>query len=130
MVDTACATIAPGKAKAPTTSTDINILHCTFGHTYEVLLKKEQQGVNPRGKLHKCRGCPAAKGYGSPPPSRRTPEQIPSASPALPQQLPPIAKDGESTAGEGASGEGASNQGGGRMQGLDSELNLGNAAEV
>ena len=40
MVDTACATIAPGKAKAPTTPTDINILHCTFGHTHEVLLKK------------------------------------------------------------------------------------------
>ena len=62
MVDTACATIAPGKAKAPTTPTDINILHCTFGHTHEVLLKKEQQGVNPSGKLHKCRGCPTAKG--------------------------------------------------------------------
>ena len=62
MVGTACATIAPGKAKAPTTPTDINILHCTFGHTHEVLLKKEQQGVNPSGKLHKCRGCPTAKG--------------------------------------------------------------------
>ena len=62
MVDTACATIAPGKAKAPTTPTDINILHCTFGHTHEVLLKKEQQGVNPSEKLHKCRGCPTAKG--------------------------------------------------------------------
>ena len=62
MVDTACATIAPGKAKAPTTPTYINILHCTFGHTHEVLLKKEQQGVNPSGKLHKCRGCPTAKG--------------------------------------------------------------------
>ena len=62
MVDTACATIAPGKAKAPITPTDINILHCTFGHTHEVLLKKKQQGVNPSGKLHKCRGCPTAKG--------------------------------------------------------------------
>ena len=62
MVDTACATIAPGKAKAPTTPTDINILHCTFGHTHEVLLKKEQQAVNPSEKLHKCRGCPTAKG--------------------------------------------------------------------
>ena len=61
MVDTACATIAPGKANAPTTPTDINILHCTFGHTHEVLLKKEQQGVNHSGKLHKCRGCPTAK---------------------------------------------------------------------
>ncbi|CAM9396040.1 unnamed protein product, partial [Ascophyllum nodosum] len=62
MVDTAFATIAPGKAKAPTTPSDINVLHCTFGHTHEVLLKKEQQGVNPSGKLHKCRGCPTAKG--------------------------------------------------------------------
>ena len=62
MVDSACTTIAPGKAKTPTTPTDINILHCTFGDTHEVLLKKEQQGVNPSGKLHKCRGCPTAKG--------------------------------------------------------------------
>ena len=62
MVDSACTTIAPGKAKTPTTPTDINILHCTFGDTHEVLLKKEKQGVNPSGKLHKCRGCPTAKG--------------------------------------------------------------------
>ena len=62
MVDSACTTIAPGKAKTPTTPTDINILHCTFGDTHEVPLKKEQQGVNPSGKLHKCRGCPTAKG--------------------------------------------------------------------
>ena len=34
MVDTACATIAPEKAKAPTTPTEINILHCTFGRTH------------------------------------------------------------------------------------------------
>ena len=66
----------------------------------------------------------------SPSRGRRTPEQTPSASPALPQQLPPIVKEGESTAGEGASGEGASNQGGRRVQGLDSEFNPGNAAEV
>ena len=68
MVDTACATIAPGKAKAPTTPTDINILHCTFGHTHEVLLKKkeEQQGVNLSGKLHKRRGYPTAKGLWKP----------------------------------------------------------------
>ena len=62
MVDSACTTITPGKAKTPTTPTDINILHCTFGDTHEVLLKKEQQGVNPSGKLHKCRGCPTVKG--------------------------------------------------------------------
>ena len=66
MVDSACTTIAPGKAKTPTTPTDINILHCTFGHTHEVLLKKEQQGVNPSGELHECRGCSMAKGLRKP----------------------------------------------------------------
>ena len=57
MVDTACATIAPGKAKAPTTPTDINIFHSTFGHTHEVLLKKAatQQGIAYSGELHECR---------------------------------------------------------------------------
>ena len=40
MVDTACAVFAPGQAKAPTTPTDINIFHCTYGHTHEALLKQ------------------------------------------------------------------------------------------
>ena len=62
MVDSACTTIAPGKTKTPTTPTDINILHCTSGHTHEVLLKKEQQGVNPSGELHECRGCSMERG--------------------------------------------------------------------
>ena len=62
MVDSACTTIAPGKTKTPTPPTDINILHCTSGHTHEVLLKKEQQGVNPSGELHECRGCSMARG--------------------------------------------------------------------
>ena len=62
MVDSACTTIAPGKTKTPTTPTDINILHCTFGDTHEVLLKKEQQGVNPSEELHECRGCSMSKG--------------------------------------------------------------------
>ena len=62
MVDSACTTIAPGKTKTPTTPTDINILHCTSGHTHEILLKKEQQGVNPSGELHECRGCSMARG--------------------------------------------------------------------
>ena len=66
MVDTACATIALGKTKASTTPTDINILHCTFGHTHEVLLEKEQQGANPSGELHECRGCSMAKGLRKP----------------------------------------------------------------
>ena len=77
-IDTACATIAPGKAKAPTTPTDINILHCTFGHTHEVLLKKTatQQGIAYSGELHECRGCSRQRGCGSPSRGRRTPEQI------------------------------------------------------
>ena len=68
MVDTACATIAPGKVKAPTTPIDINILHCTFGHTHEVLLKKTatQQGIAYSGELHECRGCSMAKGLRKP----------------------------------------------------------------
>ena len=63
MVDTTCATIAPGKAKAPTTPIDINILHYTFGHTHEVLLKKTatQQGIAYIGELHECRGSSMAK---------------------------------------------------------------------
>ena len=40
MVDAACTVIAPGQAKAPTTSTDINLFHCTYGQTHEVLLKQ------------------------------------------------------------------------------------------
>ena len=53
MVDTACATIAPGEAKAPTTPTNVNILHCTFGHTHEVPLKKTatQQGSPTAGNF-------------------------------------------------------------------------------
>ena len=68
MVDTACATIAPGKAKAPTTPIDINILHCTFGHTHHALLKKTatHQGIAYSGELHEGRGCSMAKGLRKP----------------------------------------------------------------
>ena len=68
LVDTAYATIAPGKAKAPTTPTDINILHCTFGDTHEVLLKKTatQQGIAYSGEPYECRGCSMAKGLRKP----------------------------------------------------------------
>ena len=68
MVDTACATIAPGQAKAPTTPTDVNIFHCTYGHTHEVLLKKTaaQQGVKLSGDFHECHGCSMAKGLRKP----------------------------------------------------------------
>ena len=63
VLDTACAVIAPGQAKAPTTPTDINIFHCTYGHPHEFLLKKtaEQQGVKLSGELHECRGCSMSK---------------------------------------------------------------------
>ena len=40
VVYTACAVIAPGQAKAPTTPTDINTFHCTYGHIHDVLLNK------------------------------------------------------------------------------------------
>ena len=68
MVDTACAVIAPGKVKTPNPTTDINILHCTFGHAHEGLLKKTatQQGIAYSGELHECRGCSMAKGLRKP----------------------------------------------------------------
>ena len=69
VVDTACAVIDPGQAKATTTLTDINTFHCTYGHTHEVLLNKtaEQQGVNLSGELHEeCRGCSMAEGLRKP----------------------------------------------------------------
>ena len=92
--------------------------------------RRSSRESTPAGNLTSAGDVRWQRGRGSPSRGRRTPEQIPSASPALPQQLPPIVKEGESTAGEGASGEGASNQGGRRVQGLDSEFNPGNAAEV
>ena len=54
VVDTACAVIASGQAKAPTTPSEFNIFHCTYGHPHEVLLKKtaEQQGFNLSEELH------------------------------------------------------------------------------
>ena len=78
MVDTACATIAPGKAKAPTTPTDINILHCTFGHTHEVLLKRRRhsKGLPIAGNFTSAGDVRWQRGCGSPSRSRRTPEQI------------------------------------------------------
>ena len=65
-----------------------------------------------------------AKGPRKPIARSRTPEQVPPASPAPQQHLPPIAEEGNSTAEEGASGEGASSQDGGRVTDLDSESNL------
>ena len=53
-------------------------------------------------------------------------QHVTSAPPAPPQQLPPIAEGGDSTAGEGASGEGKSSQVGGRVEDLyiDSDLDM------
>ena len=66
MVNTAV--IVPGQAKAPTTPTDINLFHCTCGHTHEALLKQmaKQQEVSLNGELHDCRGCSMAKGLRKP----------------------------------------------------------------
>ena len=50
---------------------------------------------------------------------------VPLSRPAPPQELPPIAEEGGSTAGEGASGERAPSQGGGGVQEvLDNESDL------
>ena len=57
-------------------------------------------------------------------------QHVPSAPLAPPQQLPPIAKEGESTAGEGASEEGASSRGRGRVESLYNEYDLDNMTEV
>ena len=97
-----------------------------------MLLNKtaEQQRVNLSGELHECRGCSPAKGLWKPSPGRRTPEQVPSASPAPPQQLPLNVEEEESTVGKGASGEGTSSQGGERMENLDSKSDLDNMTEV
>ena len=43
VVDIACAVIALGQANDPTTPTDINTFHCTYGHTHEVLLKNTME---------------------------------------------------------------------------------------
>ena len=68
MVDTACAVIAPGRAKARTPPTDINFFHWIHGHTHEALLKQtaKQQGVSLSGELHECRGYSMAKGLRKP----------------------------------------------------------------
>ena len=130
MVDSVCTTIAPGKTKTPPPppiSTSCTARSATLTRYCSRRSSREStpaENFTSAGDVRWQGGC------GSPSRGRRTPEQIPSASPALPQQLPPIVKEGEPTAGEGASGEGASNQGGRRVQGLDSEFNPGNAAEV
>ena len=128
MVDTACAVISPEQAKAPTTPTDINALHCTYGYTHEVLLKKlrSSKESTSAGNSASARNVQWRRSYGSASTGRRTPEQVLPAPPAPLQQLPPIVEEGESTAEDSANGEGASNQGGGRMEDLDSESGLDN----
>lgn len=54
----ACAGIAPGNAKAPRTSVDINEFHCAHGHFHEVLLitTAKQQETTLVGELGECVG--------------------------------------------------------------------------
>ena len=130
MVDSACTTIAPGKTKTPPPppiSTSCTARPATLTRYCS---RRSSRESTPAGNFTSAGDVRWQGGCVSPSRGRRTPEQIPSVSPALPRQLPPIVKEGESTAGEGASGEGASNQGGRRVQGVDSEFSLGNAAEV
>ena len=72
MIDTACAVIAPGQAKTPTTTPDVNLFHCTYGHIHEALLKQtaKQQEISLSGELHECRGAQWQRGSGSPSPGR------------------------------------------------------------
>ena len=131
VVDTACAVVTPGQAKAPTTPTDTNIFHCIHSHTWCFSRKRwSSKESTSAGSSTSTRDVLWRRGYGSPSPGGRTPEQVPSAPPAPPKQLPPIAEEGESTAGEGVSVEGASSQGGGRVKYLDSESNLDNMTEM
>ena len=126
MVHTVCIVTVPGQAKAPTTSSDINSFYCTYDHTYEVLPKKTagQQGVNLSGELLECRGCSMVKELRKPIARSTHTRASTLYRSRAPQQLPPIAEEGTSTAGEGASGKDASNQGEGTMEDLDSESDL------
>ena len=120
MVDTACAAIAPGQAKAPTTPTDINTFHCTYGHAHEVLLNETeelQESTSARNSTN-TGGVQWRRGYGSPSPGRRTPEQVPSAPPAPSQQLPPIAEGGVYNGG-------GRERGGGVKSGRREDIRLG-----
>ena len=75
-----------------------------------------------------CRRCSIAKGL---PIARSTHTRADTLCPSrAPQQLPPIAEEGESTAGEGASVEGASSHNGRMMEELDSESDLDHMTEV
>ena len=81
MVDTACATIAPGKAKAPPTPININILHCTCGHTHEVTRYYSRKRRHSKESLTAGNFTSAGdvrwqRGCGSPSRGRRTPEQL------------------------------------------------------
>ncbi|CAB1105045.1 unnamed protein product [Ectocarpus sp. CCAP 1310/34] len=68
----ACAAIAPGNAKAPSTPVDINDFHCAHGHSHEVLLRTtaKQQGTTLVGELRECLGCSTAKGLSKPIPNK------------------------------------------------------------
>ena len=132
MVDTACAVIAPAQAKAPTTPTDINTFHCTYGHTHEVLLKKtvEQQGVNLNGEFNECRGCSMAKGLRKSivRSTHTSADTLCSSRPSA--ATAPYCRRGGVYSGGGCERGGASSQGGGSIQDLDSESNLDNMTEV
>ena len=66
-VDTACAVIASGQAKAPTTPTDINIFYCTYGHTRntaqpngETARSQPQRGASRVPGVLNCKGATGA----------------------------------------------------------------------
>ncbi|CAM9287200.1 unnamed protein product, partial [Laminaria digitata] len=53
------------------TAVDIDVFHCVYGHSNELLLRETAQSLDVKllGKLRPCTGCSMAKGYRKPIPS-------------------------------------------------------------
>ena len=76
MVDTACATIAPGKAKAPTTPTDINTARSATLTRYYSKRRRPSKVSPTAGNFTSAGDVRWQRGCGSPSRGRRTPEQL------------------------------------------------------
>ncbi|CAN0389794.1 unnamed protein product, partial [Laminaria digitata] len=56
--------LAPGSIESNETAVDINVFHCVYGHSDELLLRETAQSLDVQllGKLRPCTGCSMAKG--------------------------------------------------------------------
>ncbi|CAN0530962.1 unnamed protein product, partial [Laminaria digitata] len=63
--------LAPGSIELNETAVDINVFHCVYGHSNELLLRETAKSLDVKllGKLRPCTGCSMAKGYRNPTPS-------------------------------------------------------------